>query len=160
MAGSVRAGLTVSAGGAGLWTTRIGTRLSTAGPRIAAVGAARPSVGDPCRQVAGQCTTRTRGASDDRIPGHADPTRGARRRGRSGVGRGARRAPEPARSAVGPLFGADWSGAAAAQFTALYEQFDLHARGMSDALDGIGQLLARAGLTYAEVEQQVAASFR
>jgi 6 kDa early secretory antigenic target len=59
-----------------------------------------------------------------------------------------------------PLFGAEWSGAAAAQFTALYEQFDLHAKGMSDALDGIGQLLGRAGATYAEVEQQIAASFR
>lgn len=64
------------------------------------------------------------------------------------------------RGQLGPLFGADWSGAAAAQFTALYDQFDLHARGMSDALDGIGRLLARAGLTYAEAEQQIAASFR
>jgi WXG100 family type VII secretion target len=61
---------------------------------------------------------------------------------------------------LAPLFGADWSGAAAAQFTTLYEQFDQHARGMSDALDGIGQLLGRAGATYAEVEQQIAASFR
>ncbi|MEP7180101.1 MAG: WXG100 family type VII secretion target [Pseudonocardiales bacterium] len=64
------------------------------------------------------------------------------------------------KSQLVPLFGADWSGAAAAQFTALYDQFDQHAKGMSDALDGIGQLLARAGATYAEVEQQIAASFR
>jgi WXG100 family type VII secretion target len=64
------------------------------------------------------------------------------------------------RGQLTPLFGADWSGAAAAQFTALYEQFDVHARGLSDALDGIGALLRRAGLAYAEVEQQVAASFR
>lgn len=61
---------------------------------------------------------------------------------------------------LSPLFGADWSGQAAAQFTSLYEQFDQHARGLSDALDGIAQLLARAGATYAEVEQQIAASFR
>ena len=61
---------------------------------------------------------------------------------------------------LAPLFGADWSGSAAAQFTTLYEQFDQHARGMSDALDGIGQLLGRAGTAYAEVEQQIAASFR
>lgn len=61
---------------------------------------------------------------------------------------------------LAPLFGADWSGAAAAQFTALYEQFDQHAKGLSDALDGIGQLLGRAGSTYADVEQQIAASFR
>lgn len=61
---------------------------------------------------------------------------------------------------LGPLFGADWSGAAAARFASLYEQFDQHARGMSDALDGIGVLLGRAGSAYAEVEQQIAASFR
>ncbi|WAX56144.1 WXG100 family type VII secretion target [Jatrophihabitans cynanchi] len=61
---------------------------------------------------------------------------------------------------LSPLFGAEWSGTAAAQFAALYEQFDQHARGMSDALDGIGQLLAHAGAAYAEVEQQIAASFR
>lgn len=64
------------------------------------------------------------------------------------------------RTQLGPLFGTDWAGAAAAQFTALFEQFDSHARGMSDALDGIGALLGRAGASYAEVEQQIAASFR
>ncbi|MEP7019813.1 MAG: WXG100 family type VII secretion target [Pseudonocardiales bacterium] len=64
------------------------------------------------------------------------------------------------KSQLAPLFGADWSGAAAGQFTALYDQFDLHAKGLSDALDGIGQLLGRAGASYAEVEQQIAASFR
>ncbi len=63
-------------------------------------------------------------------------------------------------SQLNPLFGSDWSGAAAAQFATLYEQFDQHARGLSDALDGIGQLLGRAGQTYAEAEQQIAASFR
>jgi WXG100 family type VII secretion target len=63
------------------------------------------------------------------------------------------------RSQMAPLFGADWSGSAAARFTALYEQFDQHARGLSDALDGIGHLLARAGAAYAEVEQQIASSF-
>ena len=63
------------------------------------------------------------------------------------------------RGQLAPLFGSDWSGPAAAQFSALYQQFDTHARGMSDALDGIGQLLRRAGVTYADVEQQIAASF-
>jgi WXG100 family type VII secretion target len=67
---------------------------------------------------------------------------------------------ESLRTQLTPLFGSDWAGAAAAQFTALYEQFDQHARGMSDALDGIGRLLARAGTSYAEVEQSIAASFR
>ena len=64
------------------------------------------------------------------------------------------------RAQLSPLFGADWAGAAAVRFTGLYEQFDMHSRGMSDALDGIGRLLARAGATYAEVEQQIAASFQ
>jgi WXG100 family type VII secretion target len=59
-----------------------------------------------------------------------------------------------------PLFGADWSGAAAAQFAGLYENFDRHAKGLCDALDGIGLLLVRAGASYAEVEQQIAATFR
>jgi WXG100 family type VII secretion target len=61
---------------------------------------------------------------------------------------------------LSPLFGADWAGTAAMQFTALYENFDQHARGLCDALDGIAGLLARAGVTYADVEQQIASSFR
>jgi WXG100 family type VII secretion target len=63
-------------------------------------------------------------------------------------------------ASLAPLFGTEWSGAAAAQFSALYEDFDRHARGMSDALDGIGRLLASAGNRYAEVESAIAASFR
>ena len=61
---------------------------------------------------------------------------------------------------LAPLFGADWIGAAAVQFGELYENFDQHAKGLCDALDGIGALLVRAGSAYAEVEQQIAASFR
>ena len=61
---------------------------------------------------------------------------------------------------LSPLFGTDWAGTAAAQFASLYEQFDQHALGLSNALDGIGLLLGRAGQAYAEVESQVAASFR
>lgn len=64
------------------------------------------------------------------------------------------------RSQLSPLFGAEWSGAAAAQFTTLYENFDQHAKGLCDALDGIAGLLVRAGTSYADVEQQIAASFR
>lgn len=64
------------------------------------------------------------------------------------------------KSQLSPLFGADWTGAAAAQFANLYEEFDRHARGLCDALDGIGALLVRAGASYADVEQQIAASFR
>jgi WXG100 family type VII secretion target len=64
------------------------------------------------------------------------------------------------KSQLAPLFGVDWFGPAAAQFTALYEDFDQHARGLCDALDAIGALLVRAGANYAQVEQQIAGSFR
>ncbi|MDQ1752073.1 MAG: hypothetical protein QOE71_3129 [Pseudonocardiales bacterium] len=59
-----------------------------------------------------------------------------------------------------PLFGADWSGVAASQFAALYEQFTKNAEGLSAALDGIGRLMSQAGTSYASVEQQITASFR
>ncbi len=64
------------------------------------------------------------------------------------------------RSQLSPLFGADWSGAAAAQFTTLYDNFDQHAKGLCDALDGISALLVRAGVSYEDVEAQIVASFR
>ncbi len=64
------------------------------------------------------------------------------------------------KSQLGPLFGADWSGTASAQFANLYEKFDQHAKGLNDALTGIGQLLHGAGTNYAAAEQQIAASFR
>lgn len=63
------------------------------------------------------------------------------------------------RAQLAPLFGADWSGAAAARFTSLYDDFDRHALGLCDALDGIGALLVRAGSAYADVEHSIAASF-
>jgi WXG100 family type VII secretion target len=78
----------------------------------------------------------------------------------SRVSREVRAEHQTLRGQLTPLFGAEWTGAAATQFASLYDQFDQHARGMSDALDGIGALLGRAGAAYAEVEQQVAASFR
>jgi WXG100 family type VII secretion target len=59
-----------------------------------------------------------------------------------------------------PLFGADWSGTAATQFAALYEQFNGNADGLSAALEGIGTLLSRAGSSYAATEQQISTSFR
>jgi WXG100 family type VII secretion target len=61
---------------------------------------------------------------------------------------------------LAPLFGADWVGAASSQFTQLYADFEAHAKGLAEALDGIGALLERAGASYAQVEQQIAASFR
>ena len=53
---------------------------------------------------------------------------------------------------LSPLFGAEWSGAAAAQFAALYEQFTRSAEGLSTALDGIGRLLGQAGQSYTSIE--------
>ena len=64
------------------------------------------------------------------------------------------------RSQLTPLFGADWSGAASSQFHVLYDDFDKHARGLVLALEGIGRLLSQAGTAYADVEQQIPASFR
>lgn len=64
------------------------------------------------------------------------------------------------RCQLSPLFGAEWAGAAAAQFTALYDNFDQHAKGLCDALDGISGLLVRAGGSYADVEAAVASTFR
>lgn len=64
------------------------------------------------------------------------------------------------RTQLTPLFGAEWSGAAAAQFTGLYEQFNKNAEGLAAALDGIGRLLSQAGASYAAVEEQITASFR
>jgi WXG100 family type VII secretion target len=61
---------------------------------------------------------------------------------------------------LSPLFGAEWSGTASGQFAGLYEKFDRHAKGLNDALAGIGLLLHSAGTNYASAEQQIAASFR
>jgi|SRR5689334_4887059 WXG100 family type VII secretion target len=64
------------------------------------------------------------------------------------------------RGQLTPLFGVDWSGAAASQFASLYEQFNRNSEGLSAALEGIGRLLNQAGSSYDAVEQQIAASFR
>jgi WXG100 family type VII secretion target len=64
------------------------------------------------------------------------------------------------RAQLSPLFGADWSGQAAAQFTELYSQFDQSATALSTALEGIGHLLRGAGTAYEQVEGQIAGSFR
>ena len=64
------------------------------------------------------------------------------------------------KSQLSPLFGADWSGTASAQFSALYEDFDRHAKGLSEALHAIGGLLQNAATTYSDAEHQIASSFR
>jgi WXG100 family type VII secretion target len=64
------------------------------------------------------------------------------------------------RGQLSPIMaGSDWSGAAAARFAELYAQFDSSASSMTEALDGIGQMLNTAGRAYAEVEVNIAGSF-
>jgi WXG100 family type VII secretion target len=107
----------------------------------------------------GKAQTRTKGSTMSSLkvtPGQLQSMSGSVARTTGEV----RAQQQSLKSQLAPLFGADWAGAAAAQFTALYQQFDQHATGLSNALDGIGQLLGRAGLAYAEVEEQIAASFR
>lgn len=64
------------------------------------------------------------------------------------------------RSQIAPLVGGDWAGQASAQFTALWEQWQTNAKGLNEALMGISSLLGQAGVSYAQAEQQIAASFR
>ena len=61
---------------------------------------------------------------------------------------------------VSPLVGGDWGGQASQRVTALWEQWQQSARGLKHALDGISQLMGRAGSAYADAEQQIAATFR
>jgi WXG100 family type VII secretion target len=63
------------------------------------------------------------------------------------------------RAQLAPLLGSDWAGQASAQFTALWEQWQQSARGLNDALAGISGLLGQAGASYAQAEQQIAATF-
>ncbi len=63
------------------------------------------------------------------------------------------------RSQLAPLVGGEWAGQASVQFTALWEQWQQSARSLNDALAGISALLGRAGVAYAQAEQQIAATF-
>ncbi|MGH8776469.1 MAG: WXG100 family type VII secretion target [Jiangellaceae bacterium] len=63
------------------------------------------------------------------------------------------------RSQLAPLVGGDWAGQAAGQFGALWEKWQLNARGLNEALAGISSLLGRAGASYAQAEHQIAATF-
>lgn len=61
---------------------------------------------------------------------------------------------------LAPLRGGDWAGAASAQFSELYGQFEKNAFGLIAALRGIAQLMNTAGQSYAAAEQQIMQSFR
>lgn len=53
----------------------------------------------------------------------------------------------------------DWQGAAQLQFSALYEQWQVSARALNEALNGMGRLLDAAGLAYEEGESRIARMF-
>jgi WXG100 family type VII secretion target len=63
------------------------------------------------------------------------------------------------RSQLQPVVGSQWTGAAAARFADLFAQFDTSAASLTEALEGIGQLLVGAGASYADVEVRIASSF-
>ncbi len=63
-------------------------------------------------------------------------------------------------SALQPLFGADWTGQAQAEFQRLWEEWHRSARGVNDALTGMADLLRNAGVAYQQAEDAVASSFR
>lgn len=53
----------------------------------------------------------------------------------------------------------DWQGAAQIQFFALYEQWQVSARSLNEALNGMGRLLDAAGVAYEEGESRIARMF-
>jgi WXG100 family type VII secretion target len=59
---------------------------------------------------------------------------------------------------IAPL-GADWAGIAQQRFLDLWAEWQRSAEGLHEALAGIAQLLAQAGVHYADAEQAIAASF-
>jgi len=59
-----------------------------------------------------------------------------------------------------PLNGGEWAGAASAAFNDLYAKFNQNAKGLTEALEGIGKLMNAAGQSYASAEQQIMNSFR
>ena len=61
-------------------------------------------------------------------------------------------------SAVAPL-GSDWAGVAQVRFQSLWDDWQRNARGLHDALAGISALMGKAGSSYADAEQSIAASF-
>jgi WXG100 family type VII secretion target len=63
-------------------------------------------------------------------------------------------------AAVLPLLGADWAGQASEQFRMLWDEWQESGRRLREALDGMSVLMGRAASAYAQVEDQVAASFR
>lgn len=64
------------------------------------------------------------------------------------------------RAKVDALVGAEWSGAASASFHELYQEWQNGARQVQEALLGISEMLAGAGRTYQQTEDQLARNLR
>jgi WXG100 family type VII secretion target len=58
-------------------------------------------------------------------------------------------------SHVSSIVGPDWSGAASGAFNERYEEWNRSAASLKEALDGISQLLAHAGIQYQNTEDNI-----
>jgi WXG100 family type VII secretion target len=58
-------------------------------------------------------------------------------------------------SAIAPLVGGEWEGAASARFSGLWDEWNRSAVGLKDALDGISHLLQNAGAQYQQTEDTI-----
>ena len=56
---------------------------------------------------------------------------------------------------VQELVASDWQGAASSSFESLYQEWNVSAANLRQALDGISKLLAQAASAYASTEQQI-----
>jgi WXG100 family type VII secretion target len=59
------------------------------------------------------------------------------------------------RNLIQSLVASDWMGAASSSFDALYQQWNISAANLREALDGVSKLLANAATAYASTEQQI-----
>ena len=64
------------------------------------------------------------------------------------------------KSLVDGLVGGDWSGSASQSFNELYSQWDQAAIQLKESLQGIGELLNQASLSYEDSENQIASTFQ
>jgi WXG100 family type VII secretion target len=56
---------------------------------------------------------------------------------------------------VQELVSSDWQGAASSSFESLYQEWNVSAANLRQALEGISKLLAQAASAYSSTEQQI-----
>lgn len=56
---------------------------------------------------------------------------------------------------VQELVSSDWQGAASSSFESLYQEWNVSAANLRQALEGISKLLAQAASAYSATEQQI-----